>query len=75
MPAGDKGAGMAERIGNVLYWLGCIVAGLTALLGVAIYLAEGHNKYEGLLVMGFVFICACIPWLKGRACRYVLAGR
>ena len=66
---------MAERIGNVLYWLGCIVAGLTALLGVGIYLAEGQNKNDGLMVMGFVFVFAFIAWLIGRACRYILAGR
>jgi hypothetical protein len=65
---------MAERIGNVLYWLGCSVAGLTVLLGVGLYLAEGH-KSEALLVTGVVFVFAFIAWLVGRACRYILCGR
>jgi hypothetical protein len=66
---------MAERIGNVLYWLGCIVAGLIALFAVGMYLAEGHNKGEALLVSGFILVFAFIAWLAGRACRYILAGR
>jgi hypothetical protein len=65
---------MAERIGNVLYWLGCIVAGLTALLGVGVFFTS-QNQGEGLLVMTFVLVIALIAWLIGRACRYVLAGR
>jgi hypothetical protein len=69
-----KGAGMAERVGNVLYWLGCIVAGLTVLLGVGVFFAS-QNQREGLSVMAFVFVFAFIAWLVGRACRYVLAGR
>jgi hypothetical protein len=28
---------MAERFGNVLYWLGCIVAALTAGIGIFSY--------------------------------------
>lgn len=66
---------MAGRIGNVLYWLGCIVAGLITILAVGMYLAETHNKSEALLVSGFILIFAVAAWLIGRACRYVLAGR
>jgi hypothetical protein len=66
---------MAERIGNVLYWLGCIVAGLITILAVSMYLAETHNKNETLLVSGFILIFAVAARLIGRAGRYVLAGR
>jgi uncharacterized protein with PQ loop repeat len=65
---------MAHRIGNVLYWLGCIVAGLTALLAVFVFFTS-QNQSEGLLVMLFVLVFAFLAWLIGRACRYVLAGR
>jgi hypothetical protein len=64
---------MAGRIGNVLYWLGCIVAGLSVLVGVAAYVEE-HNKSGGLFVTGFFIVVALVVWLVGRACRYVLSG-
>lgn len=66
---------MAERIGNVLYWLGCIAAGLTALFGLGVYLAEGHSKADGIVVTGFMLVAAFVFWLTGRACRYILGGR
>jgi hypothetical protein len=66
---------MAARIGNVLYWLGCILAGLITLLAVGMYLAEQHNKNEALLVSGFVLIFALVSWSVGWACRYILSGK
>jgi hypothetical protein len=66
---------MAGRIGNVIYWLACIVAALIAIAGVAIYLAEGHRRSDGIgITLGF-FIAAFIAWLIGRAFLYVLSAR
>jgi hypothetical protein len=65
---------MAGRIGNVLYWLGCIVAVLVAGTGVAIYVADGA-KNDGLILLGFVLVLAAIPWAIGRAVLYVLSAR
>jgi hypothetical protein len=66
---------MAGRIGNVLYWFGCIVAGLIAVAGMAVYLAEGHSRSDGIGVTVGFFIAAFIAWLIGRALLYVLSAR
>lgn len=62
---------MLARLGNVLYWLGCIVAGL-------IIVADGWDYYmEGTQDKGayvFIAVIALVVWVVGRACRYVLAG-
>jgi hypothetical protein len=64
---------MAGRIGNVLYWLGCIVAGLLVLVGIAGYFADSSSS--AIFVLGFCFVCALVSWLIGRALLYVLAAR
>ena len=59
---------MAARLGNVLYWLGCAVAIVLALLGVLILF--GHSP--GMAV--FLFVPAAVAWGLGAAARYVLSG-
>ncbi len=66
---------MAERIGNVLYWLGCIVAALIVLAGIAVYVTEGHSRSDGLGVSAGFLVAAFIPWIIGRALRYILAAK
>lgn len=66
---------MLERLGNVLYWLGCTVAMLIALFAVGMYMAEAHSRADGLFVTGFILAFALAAWLTGRALRYILAGR
>lgn len=66
---------MAERVGNVLYWLGCIIAALIAIAGIYVYIMEGLSRSDGLAITGGFFVAAFVPWLIGRACRYILAGR
>ncbi len=66
---------MAARIGNVIYWLGCIIAGLIALAGVCVYAMEGYYRNDGIPVTAAFFIAAVVPWLVGRAGKYILAGR
>jgi hypothetical protein len=68
---------MAERLGDVLYWLGCVVAILLA-AGAAWVLLDTRNSRPEMIAPGFiafVFAPAVVVWLVGRACRYVLAGR
>ena len=74
MPAGDKGHQMAWRIGNLLYWVGCIVAVLVAGTGVAIYVADGA-KNDGLILMGFLLVFAAFPWAIGKAFLYIFSAR
>jgi uncharacterized membrane protein YvlD (DUF360 family) len=65
---------MTARLGNVLYWLGCIVAALVMVLGVAEYVMEGHSRSDGVWIfLGFIVV-AFIAWIIGRACRYVFGG-
>jgi hypothetical protein len=56
------------RLGNVLYWLGCIVA--VTLIGLAVWIwvdaAQGAAIVFGIL--------GVIAWLIGRVCRYALTA-
>ena len=68
---------MSARLGNVLYWLGCIVTVPCAIWVIvnAWVLTSGSSvpgeNARQILIAGSVGIGA---WLFGRACRYVLAG-
>jgi hypothetical protein len=67
---------MAARLGNVLYWIGCIVAALILLYdGVLLSLEEPTQLARDFSVFVFIAIAALVVWLIGRACRYVLSGR
>jgi len=66
---------MAARLGDVIYWLGCIVAALLLVVAAAEWLGEGQYRSDGLTVCLAIGVSAVIPWLVGRAFRYVLAGR
>jgi hypothetical protein len=65
---------MAERFGNVIYWIGCCFAALIV-VG-AFPLAATDNRPEmHTTEIAVMFGIAFVVWLIGRACRYVLAGR
>lgn len=59
---------MIGRLGNVLYWTGCVFA---VLVPVFAFLAEGQD-WEVLSLGGLIGLGV---WLIGRALRYVLTGR
>jgi hypothetical protein len=61
---------MAARLGQVLYWAGCVLAILTIVIGVYLSWYE-RDAWE---MRAIVFVIAALFWLIGRACRYVLAG-
>lgn len=63
---------MAERLGDVLYWVGCLAAALLA-AGAFWVLAQTGDQRPGFIA--FVSAPALVAWLLGRACRYVLSGR
>ena len=65
---------MLARLGNVLYWLGCIVAALLVIGGFALWFSEGRYRPDGYNVLIGFGVVAFVVWLIGRACRYVLAG-
>jgi len=66
--------GMVARLGTVLYWIGCITAGLTASVAALLYMSEGYTRKDGPMVTGFILVIAFIIWLAGYALRYVLSG-
>ena len=60
---------MAERLGEIIYWVAIGLAGLTAVIGVLVLFGD---KPVFSLVL---FIPTVIIWGFGRAVLYVLAGR
>lgn len=68
---------MLERLGIVLYRLGCIIAGLcvAAVLGLFIIGIGFNGKWPDILIVsGILLPGALIVWVIGRALRYILSG-
>lgn len=70
---------MIERLGHVLYWTGCIFAALTVASGIGFGLmlgASGHppDVASAPWVGGAIAASAIVPWLIGRACRYIFSN-
>ena len=64
---------MVARLGDVLYWLGSIIAVvLWALVVVGLVWGTGASDPIGVIFLGGLGV---IAWVVGRACRYVMAGR
>jgi hypothetical protein len=65
----DRRKTMLARLGNVLYWTGCIAAALWFALGIhSISLPVAMIDIIALVSPTLAF------WLIGRALRYVLSG-
>jgi len=62
---------MLARLGDVIYWLGCIVAGAFLALGVFDY----WFSRGGLVVLISWMALAAGLWLVGEAIRYILSAR
>ena len=65
---------MAGRLGDVIYWIGCLFAFIILGLSVAGWLFEG-SRADGLLTVGAYALIAAIFFFLARAARYILAGR
>lgn len=71
---------MLARLGDVLYWAGCILAVVPIGFVVCVMIADGglqsppQTLFE-LWPFAALLGISAVPWLIGRACRYVLAGR
>ncbi len=61
---------MGARLGQVLYWAACIVAGLL-LLAVGI----GLNNHADSFVLALFGTGAALIWLLGRGLKYIFAGQ
>lgn len=62
---------MAARLGEVLYWLGCLAALVCVAFGV-VMVKVTPNDANAMLVLTGVPAVGC--WLLGWALRYVLRG-
>jgi hypothetical protein len=60
---------MIERLGNALYWAGCIIGGLF-LFAAAAGAVFGHRP-DRVFIIGIFLAIALIAWIIGRAGRYV----
>lgn len=64
---------MGERLGDVLYWAGCLVAfPILAICGYSAQYGTGDQRWWPIGLFAAIAICV---WLVGRSCRYILAGR
>ena len=64
---------MVERLGNVLYWTGCVAAIVVAVLSVLAIVGSGRDDWWIAAAFGAGVSSGC--WVLGRALRYILAGR
>ena len=61
---------MLERLGLVLYWLGCGTAVVLALLAIVLFTGNEAGK----LASAVLLLAAFLVWLLGRALRFILSG-
>jgi len=63
---------MLPRLGNVLYWGGCVLTGLVLVGGLLMFGDMGNADTTFYAVL--TVFAAVLIWLVGRAAKYVLAG-
>lgn len=86
--ANEKSSNMIKRLGNVLYWAGCIIAPFAFLYGFFeggyIYMRnpttgsiDFNSDFDFSLAYGIITgaIFGIPTWLIGLAARYILTGR
>jgi hypothetical protein len=69
MPKGK----VLARLGDVLYWLGCLFAAIVVVWG-AIF-CFGDNSADDPYLFSLVAVAAFAVWVIGLACRYILSDR
>lgn len=62
---------MIERLGQVLYWTGCVFAALIFVGGALVARTETYNPWGVFFVFA---VAAVVVWVIGRGVRYVLTG-
>jgi hypothetical protein len=69
MPEGK----VLARLGDVLYWIGCVLAAIVVVWG-AVFCFAGDRADDPYL-FSLVAVAAFSIWVIGRACRYILSGK
>lgn len=64
---------MLARLGDVLYWIGCILAVIVVVWG-AVFCFGGEHAGDPYL-FSIVAVAAFSIWVIGRALRYILSGK
>ncbi len=64
---------MAERLGTVLYWTGCLLAVFWLLFMFSIWSFDGYQVPD-VPRLAFMFLPALALWLAGKWLRYTLSG-
>jgi hypothetical protein len=68
--AGQKaGRTMLKRLGDVVYWLGCIAAGITLLAG---GYEAAWGAFDSRWYFLIVVVVAAVVWLLGSIFRHVI---
>ena len=63
---------MLARLGDVLYWLGCILAAIVVVWG-GVFAFRGEHADDPYLFC-VVAVAAFSIWVIGRALRFILSG-
>jgi hypothetical protein len=69
MPKGK----VLARLGDLLYWLGCILAGVVVVWG-AIFCFRGGST-DDVYLLPVAAVAAFAIWVIGMAFRYILSGK
>jgi hypothetical protein len=64
---------LLSRLGDVLYWLCCVVALLVFAWGA--WSEFGGTSADGPYLFALASVAAFAIWIIGRACRYILSGK
>ena len=64
---------MAAWLGRVLYWLGCAVS-IFVFVGTMVFVSAVADGKPNASEYVFIAFCTAVPWVIGRALRYILAG-
>jgi hypothetical protein len=64
---------MLARLGDVLYWLACLLA--LGLIGFIVFAMSTTTRTDAWSELPIWVGIAGLIWLAGRGVRYVLAGR
>ena len=63
---------MAARLGRVLYWLGCAIS-IFVFVGTMVFVNAVAGGKPNASQYVFIAFCTAVPWVIGRALRYILA--
>jgi uncharacterized membrane protein YuzA (DUF378 family) len=66
---------MLNRLANVIYWAGCLAAGLFGLFIVVGLVRKMLGYTTDWEILAYAVALALGAWVSGRAVRYVLSGR